>query len=72
MCYVVLVLGDCKVTDKASDAWSQYEGSSNMKLFQIQMEHAARPSLLCPALVISCVRFHLRGICGLSQRGLHV
>ena len=34
-----------KITDRASDAWSAFEGA-NAKLWQIQMEHAARPSCL--------------------------
>ena len=32
-----------EVTDRAADAWSAYEGV-NAKLWQIQMEHAARPA----------------------------
>ena len=39
-----------KITDKAGDAWSQYENIPS-KLWQIQMDHAARPSAL----------FNLRG-----------
>lgn len=35
-----------EVTDKAADAWSQFDGAPNMKLWQIQMDHAARPSAL--------------------------
>ena len=35
-----------EVTDKAADAWSQFDGDPNMKLFQIQMDHTARPSAL--------------------------
>ena len=34
-----------KITDRAGDAWSAFEGA-NAKLWQIQMEHAARPSCL--------------------------
>ena len=40
-----------KITDKAGDAWSQYENISGAKLWQVQMDHAARPSCL----------FNLRG-----------
>ena len=40
-----------KVTDKAGDSWSQYENVSGAKLWQLQMDHAARPSCL----------FNLRG-----------
>ena len=40
-----------KVTDNAGDAWSQYENVSDAKLWQVQMDHAARPSCL----------FNLRG-----------
>ena len=39
-----------KITDKAGDAWSQFENIPG-KLWQIQMDHAARPSAL----------FNLRG-----------
>ena len=39
-----------KISDKAGDAWSQYENIPS-KLWQIQMDHAARPSAL----------FNLRG-----------
>ena len=35
-----------QVTDKASDAWPQFEGQTEMKLWQIQMDHQARPSIL--------------------------
>lgn len=40
-----------KITDKAGDAWSQFENIPGSKLWQIQMDHAARPSAL----------FNLRG-----------
>lgn len=40
-----------KITDRASDSWSAFEGAS-AKLWQIQLDHAARPSCL----------FDLRGI----------
>ena len=36
----------CEVTDRASDAWSQFDGASDAKLWQIQVDHAARPSAL--------------------------
>ena len=37
---------DCsEVTDSAADLWNNYEGT-DAKLFQIQMEHQARPSAL--------------------------
>ena len=35
-----------QVTEKAGDAWSQFDGAPSMKLWQIQMDHAARPSAL--------------------------
>ena len=35
-----------KITEKAGDAWSQFENVSGAKLWQIQMEHGARPSCL--------------------------
>ena len=35
-----------KITDKAGDVWSQYENVSAAKLWQVQMDHAARPSCL--------------------------
>ena len=38
--------GIVQVTDKASDAWPQFEGSTDTKLWQVQMDHAARPSML--------------------------
>ena len=34
-----------KVTDRASDAWNAFEGTS-AKLWQIQLDHGARPSCL--------------------------
>ena len=34
-----------KVTDRASDAWNAFEGTS-AKLWQIQLDHSARPSCL--------------------------
>ena len=40
-----------KITDKAGDSWSQYENVPDAKLWQIQLEHSARPSAL----------FNLRG-----------
>ena len=40
-----------KITDKAGDAWSQFENVPDAKLWQIQLEHSARPSAL----------FNLRG-----------
>jgi hypothetical protein len=40
-----------KITDKAGDAWSQFENIPGSKLWQIQMDHAARPIAL----------FNLRG-----------
>ena len=35
-----------EVTDRASDAWSQFDGVSDAKLWQIQVDHAARPGAL--------------------------
>ena len=35
-----------KITDRASDAWSAFEGANDAKLWQIQLDHAARPSCL--------------------------
>jgi hypothetical protein len=43
--FIVLRVIRAEVTDRAADAWSAYEGV-NAKLWQIQMEHAARPSCL--------------------------
>jgi hypothetical protein len=40
-----------KITDKAGDAWSQFENVPDAKLWQIQLDHSARPSCL----------FNLRG-----------
>ena len=34
-----------KITDRAGDSWSAFEGA-NAKLWQIQLDHAARPSCL--------------------------
>ena len=34
-----------KVTDEACDVWSQYEGKHNVKLWQVQVKHEARPSI---------------------------
>ena len=34
-----------KITDRASDAWSAFEGA-NAKLWQVQLDHAARPSCI--------------------------
>ena len=50
-----------KITDRASDCWSAFEGA-DAKLWQIQLDHPARPS--CPAVVIRWVRLYMRGICG--------
>ena len=46
----------CQVTDKAADAWPQMEGAAGTKLWQVQMDHAARPTML----------FDLRGKAPLS------
>ena len=35
-----------KITDKAADAWSQFEGVPGAKRWQVQMDHGARPSAL--------------------------
>ena len=35
-----------KVSNKAGDLWSQFEGIHEAKLYQIQLDHAARPSAL--------------------------
>ena len=35
-----------KATNRAGDLWSQFEGVHDAKLFQIQLDHAARPSAL--------------------------
>ncbi len=35
-----------KATDKAADLWSQYDGVPGASLWQLQMEHPARPSAL--------------------------
>ena len=35
-----------KVTSKAGDIWSQFEGIHDAGLFQLQLEHGARPSAL--------------------------
>ena len=35
-----------KVTDRAGDCWSIFEGCPNAALYQIQIAHDARPSLL--------------------------
>ena len=35
-----------EVTDRASDAWSQFDGVSDAKLWLIQVDHAARPGAL--------------------------
>ena len=35
-----------KVTDKAGDCWSTFEGCIKASLYQVQMAHDARPSIL--------------------------
>ena len=35
-----------KVTDRAADVWPQYQEDPTMKLWQVQLDHAARPSFL--------------------------
>ena len=35
-----------KFTDEASDVWNAYEGVAGIKLWQVQMHHEARPSIL--------------------------
>ena len=35
-----------KVTDKAGDCWPAFEGSNKARLYQAQLAHDARPSLL--------------------------
>ena len=35
-----------KVTDRAGDCWSTYEGCTKVSLYQAQIAHDARPSIL--------------------------
>lgn len=63
-----------KITDKAGDAWSQYENIPS-KLWQIQMDHAARPSALFNlrgsfvafSFSLSLSLFHCLSSCSRSQ-----
>ena len=47
-----------KITDRAGDAWSQFEGVPSAKLWQVQMDHGARPSCLFDLRGTSLCRPH--------------